>query len=96
LLRTRWIISPPGGDVTVEVSREKGIAVRDRGPGVPVEDRARVFQRFWRGRNARHEGAGLGLAIVAEIVSAHGGPISVADNEDKGAVFRITLPGAGL
>lgn len=87
--------SPPGGEVTVEVSQDQGVAVRDQGPGIPAQDRDNVFQRFWRGRGARHEGAGLGLAIVTEIARAHHGRVTVSDNEGGGAVFGIIFPGAG-
>lgn len=71
--------------------------VRDQGPGVPPEDRERVFQRFARGRDARrsHEGAGLGLSIVSGIASAHGGDVRVEAPADGGARFVLTLPRAG-
>jgi len=48
------------------------LSVLDSGPGIPLNDRPRIFDRFWRGKGARSEGAGLGLAIVMEIVRAHG------------------------
>ena len=67
--------------------------VRDTGPGVPPEDRARIFERF--GRSAvppGDEGFGLGLSIVGAIARAHGGSVSVEDAEPAGARFVITLP----
>jgi two-component system OmpR family sensor kinase len=67
--------------------------VRDTGPGVPPEDRARIFERF--GRSAvplGDEGFGLGLSIVGAIARAHGGSVSVEDTEAAGARFVITLP----
>jgi two-component system OmpR family sensor kinase len=67
--------------------------VRDTGPGVPPEDRIRIFERF--GRSAvppGDEGFGLGLSIVGAIARAHGGSVSVEDAEPAGARFVITLP----
>jgi signal transduction histidine kinase len=55
-----------------------------------MPDRARVFEPFWRGSSST--GAGLGLAIVAETLTRHGGKISVEDAPGGGAVFRIELP----
>ncbi|HEU5036533.1 MAG TPA: HAMP domain-containing sensor histidine kinase [Nocardioides sp.] len=67
--------------------------VRDTGPGVPPEDRQRIFERF--GRSAvppGDEGFGLGLSIVGAIARAHGGSVAVEDAEPAGARFVITLP----
>ncbi len=86
------------GDVDVSVSVENGriiIRVRDRGPGIPREDRELVFERFYRvrERSGRAEGSGLGLAIVREIVSASGGTVELADNADGiGLVVTVSLP----
>jgi signal transduction histidine kinase len=76
--------SPPGSHVTVEAATENGlatIAVTDDGPGISVQDRARVFERFYRGSNGRQTGpgTGLGLAIVAELVERWGGEVSLAE-----------------
>ncbi|HET7530363.1 MAG TPA: HAMP domain-containing sensor histidine kinase [Mycobacteriales bacterium] len=72
------------------------VYVDDAGPGVPVEERERIFDRFTRGRNAARRGSqggtGLGLALVAEHVRAHGGQVWVADAPDGGARFGIALP----
>jgi signal transduction histidine kinase len=67
------------------------VSVSDCGPGVAPEDRARVFERFWRGRGERQVGAGLGLAIVAEIARAHGGTVEVGDAPGGGALFVLKL-----
>jgi heavy metal sensor kinase len=89
--------TPRGGSVRVAVGRDDGHAVldvADTGPGIPEQDRERVFRRFFRvheGRD-RHEGAGLGLAIVEWIVREHAGRIDVLDREGGGAVFRVRLP----
>jgi signal transduction histidine kinase len=83
--------------VTVHVSRYAHTAeltVADNGPGVPVEDRRRIFERFARLDNARGRdegGTGLGLAIVREIVGAHSGTVRVEDAL-PGARFVIHLP----
>jgi signal transduction histidine kinase len=86
--------SPAGGEVAVTVSPEGKVTVADRGPGVPAADRQRIFERFWRGRGVTRRGAGLGLAIVAEIAKAHGGSIEVADRPGGGALFTLLIPPA--
>ena len=53
------------------------------------EDRDRIFDRFWRGKGSKAEGAGLGLAIVKETMKAHGGDVTVSDNADGGALFTL-------
>jgi signal transduction histidine kinase len=71
------------------------LTVGDDGPGVAESDRARVFDRFVRlddDRSRGSGGAGLGLAIVAEIVAGHGGTVSVAENPGRGALFTVVLP----
>lgn len=75
-----------------------GVAVADQGPGIPDADKERVFERFYRGEASRTRakgGSGLGLSIVAAIVKAHHGTVSVRDNDGGGAVFEVRLPAAG-
>jgi signal transduction histidine kinase len=81
--------TPAGTEVTVSVSYDGAVKVQDQGPGVPSEDRGRIFGRFWRGKGASAPGAGLGLAIVSEIVRHHGGTIEVGDASGGGASFRL-------
>lgn len=82
----------PGTEVMVIVSPDASIAVRDHGPGVPAEQRDQIFERFWRGRNRQHPGAGLGLAIVLETMRSHGGHVSVGDAPGGGAEFVLQFP----
>lgn len=67
------------------------IAIEDEGPGIPAEELPRLFERFWQGAAGTKQGAGLGLAIAAGIVAAHGGSVH-ADNCDSGARFILRLP----
>jgi signal transduction histidine kinase len=75
--------------VIVEVSPEGVLSVLDNGPGIPADDQQRIFDRFWRGKGVRNQGAGLGLAIVMEIAKAHGGNIAVSDRRPSGARFDL-------
>jgi len=87
----------PGGRVRVEASgseREVEVAVTDDGPGIPPEELPRVFDRFYRGSNAKPEGVGLGLAIAKSIVEAHGGRIWVESSPGKGSRFAFSVPRA--
>jgi signal transduction histidine kinase len=74
------------------------ITVSDDGTGVSEDDRARIFQRFIRLDTARDRdsgGSGLGLSIVAEIVTAHDGSVAVGDAPGTGARFELKLPVLG-
>ncbi len=87
--------SPPGGLITVGAGLDRGglvIDVSDSGPGIPVAERERVFERFTHGAGsgARTEGTGLGLAIAHWIVQMHGGSIRVLDT--PGCRIRVSIP----
>ncbi len=84
----------PGTEVIVDVGQDGALSVLDSGPGIPVDDRPRIFDRFWRGRRVRTDGAGLGLAIVMEIVRAHGASIAVSDRTPCGARFDLRFRAA--
>jgi signal transduction histidine kinase len=84
-----------GGTVRVSVSRDGSLAVftvSDTGRGIDPEDIPLVFDRFYRGRGAHAEGAGLGLAIVRSIARAHGGSIAVESEPGKGSRFSLRIP----
>jgi two-component system, OmpR family, sensor histidine kinase MprB len=84
--------SPPGGVVEVIVDG-RGVLVRDHGNGIDEEDLPHVFDRFYRGANARgQQGSGLGLAIVRQVALQHGGSVAAANAPDGGAIFRLLLP----
>jgi two-component system sensor histidine kinase BaeS len=83
-------------DVTVVADDSAGeavLVVADDGPGLPREERERAFDRFWRGSAAAGvAGRGIGLAVVQEIVHAHGGTAAVDEGPRGGARFTIRLP----
>jgi signal transduction histidine kinase len=83
--------TPAGEIVEVALSPEAVLEVRDRGPGVRDAVKARLFEPFWRAEDSKSRGAGLGLAIVAEIAALHHSTVSVYNHPDGGAVFRLNL-----
>lgn len=96
LLHNAVKFNRPGGKVLVKAraaAHEAVIAVQDTGVGISEKDLPRLFERFYRGRNARaRQGAGLGLSIAQQIVTAHGGRIWAESRNSKGAAFHFTLP----
>jgi two-component system phosphate regulon sensor histidine kinase PhoR len=89
--------SPEGSEVRLGAARDNGtytITVADSGPGIPLEDLTRVFERFYRVDKSRSRpgGTGLGLAIVKHLVELHGGEAVAANRAEGGAVFTIKLP----
>ncbi len=98
LLGNAIVHTPPGTPVEVGVDgggESVTVRVSDHGPGVPEDEREQLFERFWRregGRERGRGGAGLGLAIVHGVVSAHRGSIEVRDVPGGGAAFVVTLP----
>jgi signal transduction histidine kinase len=71
------------------------LSVRDHGPGIPEDERARVTERFFRGRAAAPGGSGLGLAIASELAERWGGQLRVAATSGGGTVVDVWLPRAG-
>ncbi len=90
--------SPYGGSITVDmVQRDTTvcIAIRDQGIGIPADDLPELFQRFYRADNAIEfciRGTGIGLYVVKELVTLHGGSISVESTEGQGSTFTVCLP----
>ena len=87
----KW--SPDGGLVTVRLS-DGVLTVDDQGPGIPVDERAHIFDRFWRSADSRTlPGSGLGLAIVRQVAERHAGSVQAAENVGGGARLVLKLPG---
>ena len=99
--------TPPGGTVAIRVAEDAGgtaapgtvrVWVSDTGPGVPPEERERIFERFHRltastpSSDPGDRGSGLGLAICKAIVVAHGGQIRADEADGGGALFVVTMP----
>ena len=93
--------TPAGGTITVGVREGEGelvLEVSDTGIGIPEDQQERIFDRFYQidgSARRRYGGAGLGLALVKEIVEAHGGTVRVSSSPKQGSTFAITLPAVG-
>jgi two-component system sensor histidine kinase KdpD len=96
LLENAAKYTSPGTPIEVMASKVDGdvvVEVSDRGPGVPLEERERIFDKFHRGPSERTKGGvGLGLTICRAIVTTHGGRIWVENREGGGASFKFSLP----
>jgi signal transduction histidine kinase len=87
--------TPRGGRVTVSAARSPAdvfVRVADTGPGIPEEQLARLFDRFWQARGTDRRGIGLGLAIARAIAEAHGGRLTVESALGRGSVFQFAMP----
>jgi signal transduction histidine kinase len=90
--------TPAGGQVTLTTAREGDeavIEVTDTGMGIAPENLSNLFQRFWQADNSAHrkfQGAGIGLALVKELVVAHGGQVSARSEVGKGTTMSVRLP----
>jgi len=85
----------PGGVVTVDVSasdRAIAFGVQDNGPGIREDEQALIFERFYRGRTAGGDGAGLGLSIARSVARAHGGEVNVKSTPGLGSRFTLEIP----
>ncbi len=85
--RTEVTLKESGSFIFLEVS--------DQGPGIPIEERRRVFDKFYRMGNEEtrsRKGTGIGLFIVKELVELHGGNITIGTNSDSGSTFIVRLP----
>jgi heavy metal sensor kinase len=95
--------SPTNSRITIHVKlgtkNTAWLDISDEGPGIPVEHRSHIFDRFYRIDPARSRelgGVGLGLSITRWVVEAHGGEISLNSQEDQGSTFRVSLPVASF
>ncbi|HEY9593462.1 MAG TPA: HAMP domain-containing sensor histidine kinase, partial [Spirochaetia bacterium] len=86
---------PAGGAVSVSAA-ERGdrvaFVVTDNGPGISADELPRIFDRFYRGRSAGGDGAGLGLAIAQSVARAHGGSLAVRSEPGRGSTFTLEIP----
>ena len=86
------------GAISVRLSKEDRqvrLAVQDTGSGIPDEELPRLFERFHRVEGAKgrtHEGTGIGLALVQELVKIHGGTVRVESEVGRGSTFTVTIP----
>ncbi len=97
LLENASKFSPPGTPITIAAEysgRFVRLSVSDQGPGIPPEEQANIFRKFYRGKLHRDStsGTGMGLAICKVIVEEHGGTISLQSSPGNGASFTFTLP----
>lgn len=87
--------APPGSAIDLSATagdREVVVEVADRGPGIPLGEEVRIFDKFYRAKAAREGGVGLGLTICRGIIEAHGGRIWAENRGGGGAVFRFAIP----
>ncbi len=99
LITNACVHTAPGGPIRVTLWRDSSVIVQvaDAGPGLPPEQAAHVFERFWRADSSRARssgGSGLGLSIVASIVAAHGGTIHFESTVQTGSTVTVVLPAA--
>jgi signal transduction histidine kinase len=98
LLTNSLKFTSAGGRVTIAAGpagAEAVLTVTDTGTGIPADELPRIFDRFWRGRQASQtSGSGIGLAIAAELTRAHGGQLSARSQQGQGTVMTLTLPRA--
>jgi two-component system sensor histidine kinase BaeS len=91
--------SPTGATVRIAVAQDGDhavVTVADDGRGLDADEKAHLFEPFWRGSDAATGGAGLGLHLVRELVLAHGGTVTAASaGRDRGACFTVRLPVGG-
>jgi two-component system OmpR family sensor kinase len=90
----------PGTAVEATVERRNGevvLSVEDDGPGIALDQREKVFERFYRGSGDRSGSSGLGLSIVRAVAEAHGGRVALTPRSEGGLTVDVTFPrGPGL
>jgi len=98
LLSNAIKFTPRGGNISIHARRERDqlvIDVIDSGPGIPPDERNRIFEAFYQGKTPQGghvKGTGIGLSVVTEFVNAHGGSIEILEAAAGGAHFRVRLP----
>jgi len=95
LLSNALKFTPSGGEVVLALRVEADraiIRVSDTGPGIPADEVTHVFDRFFRGRDVRAGGSGIGLTVARELVRAHGGDIQITSEPAQGTTFTVSLP----
>jgi two-component system sensor histidine kinase GlrK len=98
LLSNAIKFTPRGGTISIHARSEREqlvLDVMDSGPGIPVEERNRIFEAFYQGKTPQGghvKGTGIGLSVVTEFVNAHGGSIEILESPAGGAHFRVRLP----
>lgn len=98
LIENAILYNRPGGGVWVRLTTDGDwtvVEVADNGVGIPPAEQSRLFERFYRGKEARSRqpaGSGLGLALVQQIVQQHRGTVSVSSTPERGTTFRVALP----
>jgi two-component system, NtrC family, sensor histidine kinase GlrK len=98
LLSNAIKFTPRGGTISIHARAEREqllLDVMDSGPGIPPEERIRIFEAFYQGKTPQGghvKGTGIGLSVVTEFVNAHGGSIEILEAKTGGAHFRVRLP----
>jgi two-component system sensor histidine kinase GlrK len=98
LLSNAVKFTPRGGTISLHARAEREqliLDVMDSGPGIPADERKRIFEAFYQGKTPQGghvKGTGIGLSVVTEFVNAHGGSIEIFESKSGGAHFRIRLP----
>ncbi|HMD28861.1 MAG TPA: ATP-binding protein, partial [Steroidobacteraceae bacterium] len=98
LLSNAVKFTPRGGTISLHARSEREqllLDVIDSGPGVPADERNRIFEAFYQGKTPQGghvKGTGIGLSVVTEFVNAHGGSIEILESKTGGAHFRVRLP----
>lgn len=98
LLSNAIKFTPRGGTISIHARAEREqlvLDVMDSGPGIPAEERNRIFEAFYQGKTPQGghvKGTGIGLSVVTEFVNAHGGSIEILEAKAGGAHFRVRLP----
>src|SRR5690606_30208170 len=96
LIGNAFKFTPAGGRIRVRAWVEEDdvlcLEVADDGPGIPADELPRIFDKFYQAGARRAKGSGLGLAIANEVMTAHGGEITVRSEAGKGTAFTIRMP----